>query len=435
VTTRPKFMPWVMKGGLAVLDQGLITGSNFVIGVLLARWLTPEQYGAYAVAFALFALLGMLYNSLVLEPQAVFGASSYRNCSRGYLKALLRLHLATALLMFVVVCASAGVALELRQPGGLPGALVGVAIAGPLTFLFWLARRTYYLEFSPAPAVYGSVFYCALALSGLYVASRFHLLSSMSALLIMGLGALGAGAFLLVRLKLRLPLNPGGPSFGEAWRSHWDYGRWALASAALMWIPVNIYYPLLSHFAGMAQAGELKALMNFGAPVLQGYAALAALLIPYAARVHEREGYAGTSALAWRISFLCASGAVAYWVPLLFVKGPAFRLLYAGGYTEVAYLLPIVALGSVFWSLFIGVANALRAAASPASVFVATLVSSCISVMIGAPAVWALGVKGAVWSMALSEALGFVMAFVLLRRKVRRALDAIPTLPELSVGS
>ena len=34
---------WVTKGGLAIVDQGLMTGSNFVMGIVLARWLPAEQ--------------------------------------------------------------------------------------------------------------------------------------------------------------------------------------------------------------------------------------------------------------------------------------------------------------------------------------------------------------------------------------------------------
>ena len=35
------------KGNLAILGRGLISGSNFIISILLARWLMPDQYGAY----------------------------------------------------------------------------------------------------------------------------------------------------------------------------------------------------------------------------------------------------------------------------------------------------------------------------------------------------------------------------------------------------
>src|SRR5437879_1887053 len=63
-----KALPWATKGGLAIVDQGLISGSNFLLGILLARWLVPEQYGAYALAFSLFLLLSFLYHSMLLEP-------------------------------------------------------------------------------------------------------------------------------------------------------------------------------------------------------------------------------------------------------------------------------------------------------------------------------------------------------------------------------
>ncbi len=61
-----KFVPWVTKGGLAILDYGLFSGSNFLLGVLLARWMAPEQYGAYALAFSIFILVTFLYQALIL---------------------------------------------------------------------------------------------------------------------------------------------------------------------------------------------------------------------------------------------------------------------------------------------------------------------------------------------------------------------------------
>jgi O-antigen/teichoic acid export membrane protein len=430
-----KLIAWAMKGGLAMMDQGLISGSNFVIGVLLARWMAPDQYGAYAVAFAAFLLLVMLYQSWLLEPMAVFGSSVYRDSIRGYLKTLLRIHFATAVFIFLALCVAAEVAYLLKQPGGLPGALFGVALTAPCVFLFWLARRTFYLELSPAPAVVGALCYCALTLGGLYVAFRLHRLSPMSAMLLMGFGGLGTSAVLFTYLKLRLPLGRITPDLGETWRRHWGYGRWALASAAVMWIPANIFYPILSSFSGLAQAGELKALSNVGAPMLQIYAALSSLLLPYAARVQAREGTAGAPAVVRRISLLCVSGALVYWTLLLLFRGPIFQFLYSGKYTEVAYLLPVAAVGSVAGSAFFGPATVLRAMHSPASVFGAALGSSCVALLIGVPATKFLGIKGAVWSMALADSLTFVIALVLLRRKVRSAANtASAILPELSVS-
>jgi hypothetical protein len=40
---------WAPRGLPALLDQGLISGSNFALGVALARWGGPSSYRAYTV--------------------------------------------------------------------------------------------------------------------------------------------------------------------------------------------------------------------------------------------------------------------------------------------------------------------------------------------------------------------------------------------------
>ncbi len=424
VSVREKLIPWAMKGGLAILDQGVFTGSNFVISILLARWLSPEQYGSYAVAFAIFLFILTFYQALLLEPMLVFGGSVYRNCLRGYLKALLLLHLSLSVGIVLLLGVSAGAAFRLEPTSSLPSALVGVAFAAPSILLFWLVKRTFYLKLSPAPSAGAAVLYCILTMGGLAFVYKHGLLSVFSALMLMGIGSLVASASLLIYLKVRLSSSQDAPSVLDIGGRHWRYGRWALGANAMMWVPINLFYPLLSRFSGMAQAGELKALMNFASPMLQTCAALSSLMLPYSARVLEQRGGAGVNVILKRMTLLCVACAIPYWVVLLAFKGPAFRMLYSGRYTEVIYLLPIVALVSIFGSAFFGPSVVLRSLESPRLVFAAVSVSSCIAVAVGIPLTRAMGIKGAVWSMALSEALAFVMAVVLLRRKARQSAEA-----------
>src|SRR6267154_1624911 len=96
-----------LKGALAILDQGLVSGSNFVIGIFLARWLTAKEYGAYAVAFGIFLLVANLYQSWVIEPMAVFGPSTHRGSLRAYLKSLIWIYVGTISLIVVCLCLSA----------------------------------------------------------------------------------------------------------------------------------------------------------------------------------------------------------------------------------------------------------------------------------------------------------------------------------------
>ena len=415
-----KLIPWVMKGGLAILDQGFYAGSNFVMSILLARWLTPAQYGSYAVAFAVFVFILMFHQAVFLEPMLVFGSSAYRNCLHGYLKALLLLHLGVSLAIVLALGVSAGIALKLGQSDGLSGALVGVAFAAPLILMLWIIKRIYYLRLSPGPSAGASLLYCLLTLGGLALVYRRGLVSPLSTFLLMGIASLVVSVVLLVYLGLRFSPTETAPSRLDIWSRHWRYGRWALGANVMMWVPLNVFFPILSSLSGMAGAGQLKAMMNFASPMYQTSAALSPLMLPHAGRVFGKHGHTGVSSLLKQQTLLSISYTIPYWFVLLLFQKPIFRMLYSGRYSEVMYLMPVVALACVFGSAFFGPANVLRVMESPGLVFAAVSISSCVAVAIGIPMTWALGIKGAVWGMALSEALAFAAAVVLLRRKTRK---------------
>src|SRR5260370_35171127 len=54
---RPDFALWATKGALAIGDQTFFAGTHFLLNVVLARWLTPVEYGAFALTYSVFVLL------------------------------------------------------------------------------------------------------------------------------------------------------------------------------------------------------------------------------------------------------------------------------------------------------------------------------------------------------------------------------------------
>ena len=413
-----KVVPWGQKGGLAVLDQALISGSNFMVSILLARWLMPDSYGAYAITFGIYVALSLVYQSLVLEPMGVFGGSIYRGNLRGYLRSLVWIHVALSITM----CGGFGIAwiIAHRASGGgaMSGALAGVAIASPCLMLLALARRTFYVELHPAPATAGAFIYSALVLTGLFIVYKHALLSTFVAFLLIAVGALVTGTVLMFVLRRGLSANGPAPAFAETWHKHWRYGRWALAACVAGWLPSYIYYPLLSAFSGMAQSGQLKALMNLTMPFEQTKGALLMLALPFAAGVAHRDGIAGARVLNRTLTILSILAATAYWVVIIPLHKPVFHLLYSNRYMEVAYLLPALALGQIFWSATFGPQVALRAMESPSTVFAAMGIATCASLVIGVPATWAYGLKGAIWGSNAADIFSFVAVYVALERKL-----------------
>jgi O-antigen/teichoic acid export membrane protein len=409
-------LTWTTKGGMAIVDQGLITGSNFLLSILLARWLSRDEYGAFALGFAVFLLVATLYQALLLEPMSVFGGSVYHSRLGSYLRALMGIHLCATLAILGVLGFSALAVRMTGQGAGLCGALAGAAVAAPGILLLWMARRAFYLQLSSAFAVIGAIVYCILVIGGLFLAHSHGSLSSHVAFALMGAGGLFGGAMLLLFLFRQFRDRGVVLHLREVWSRHWKYGQWALLAAAAMWVPANMFYPVVSSFRGVASTAELKALLNFFNPIFQTYAALSLLLLPYASRQRSQRANLGT--LTWRITLLCTIGTVVYWLIAVVFAGPAFRLLYSGRYIEVAHLMPVVALGSIFENAFFGPAIVLRAMESPKSVFASLFAAAGFSLVVGIPATWAFGVTGAVWVQSLSSAVTFVVAVLLLLRKL-----------------
>src|SRR5215467_595813 len=419
---------WVSRGGLAILDQGLISGSNFMVSILLARWLMPDQYGAYAIAFGIYMMLSLVYQSLVLEPMAVFGGSVFRTNLRGYVRTLVSIHIVLSVSIFAALLSSWAISHQVSSGSAVTGALAGIAFASPCLMLFALARRCFYVELSPAPAAAGAFIYSAVVLAGLYLVYQRALLSPFVAFLLLGSGALITGTILMFGVRSKLSGGGPAPRLGEAWGRHWRYGRWAFAGCIAGWLPSYIYFPLLSSFTGMAESGQLKALMNLTLPFEQMKGALVMLVLPYAARIAEQNGTAGARILGTRLTLASIVGAVMYWAVIIPLHKPIFHIMYSGRYLDVAYLLPALALGQVFWSATFGPSLALRAMESPASVFAALGIATLGSLVVGVPATWAFGLKGAIWGSNAADVFSFIALWWVLQRKLAQGSTlTIPT--------
>ena len=271
------WMPWVGKGSLAILDQGLFASSNFMLNVLLARWLAPSDYGAFALAYSVFLLLLVLHNSLLTGPMLVFGPGIYRERFPEYLGILLRGHFALMLPGAALLVATAFLLGWLYSPA-VERAFLGLAIAGPILLLLGLLRRAFYVRLNPGWAAAGGVVYLLILLASALTLRAAGRLTAATGFLTMAAGSLITCLFLLALLRPTLATDSS--SIRAVAADHWRYGKWGAAAAGPGWVTESIYYLVLPAWVGLAEVGALKALLNLAMPALQTIGALGVLLMP-----------------------------------------------------------------------------------------------------------------------------------------------------------
>ncbi|MGD9245552.1 MAG: oligosaccharide flippase family protein [Desulfobacterales bacterium] len=391
---------WAGRGFWAVMDQGLFASSNFILNILLARWLTTTEYGAFAVAYTIFLLLGTFHTALITEPMLVFGSGKYKDCFFQYLRVLLRGHwMFTSIVGLIFAAAALVFALTSHNP--LTPALFGLTIAGPFILFQWLMRRACYVNLQPQFAAYTGAVYMAVMLVGAYGLYHFTWLGAATALGIMAIASLVSGMWLVKRLITIQESRYSVTLQQNSRQDHWNYGKWALGTAMLTWIPGNINYLLLPIWGNLQDAGAYRALLNLFLPVMHITTALGGLLIP---TFVNAIGSTKFSKLICRLLILFVITPTIYWLVLGLTAEPLIKFLYAGKYVQFSKLLWIAGLIPIIAAVVAVSGAVLRALELPNKVFIAYACSTATMLTIGVSLLIMLGVSGALIGWLLSYA-------------------------------
>lgn len=389
---------WATRLSGAVLDQAFFAGSNFVLNILLARWLTPDQYGAFVVAYAWFLFPQNIYEAVITEPLTIFGAGRFGGRFKDYLGWVYYAH---GLISLLVVVLLGGAAFVASQTDGelVASAIAGAALIAPLLLTRWLTRYPFYVLSTPQHSALGGFIYLVLSLGGLIILLQTGTLTAVSALIVMGVtGLISSWVMSAFYLKPTLRLQPDADlNLRSVLGAHWSYGKWASITRMLAWLPMNINYIVLPLFLGLAGSAALRAMMNLILPLQMTITAITAILLPALVRAYERDGKAGMTAKLRTFVQLAAGITGLYALALVIFGQPVIHLVYDGQYDEFVTLPVLITLGliPVLTAVTAVVDAALRASGNVKLTLFANIVPALLSVTLGLILLVAFGVLGA----------------------------------------
>lgn len=397
---------WLWRGVLSIADQGLVSGSNFLLVIMFARWLAPGDYGAVSVGLSVFLLAANFHHALLLEPMSVLAPRRFAERRANYFAAVLRVHggavLALAVLLALVAAGSHAAAPALGE------ALLGLSLSTPLVLTFWVLRRICYVGGDPATALRGGAGFFACAGGGLVAVHTLGWRRAAAPFAVTGVAALGACAALLPAVRPRLHWDKSARGLlSEACGAHWSYGRWMVGVSLTYWLAHSAFAVLLSLSAGMSAAAELRALENLATPILQVTGALSLLLLPWVSGQTRLHGASYLGRYQRRAMLIAAAVTGGYLSGVTLFSAPLMRWLYGHHtYAALAGLAPIVAAATLVRGISdLSVSTALKAAARPDAHFTASLAAAILVLTGGWWTLKRWGVAGAAATMLASDLL------------------------------
>jgi O-antigen/teichoic acid export membrane protein len=331
---------WTTRGFWAIVDQALFALSNLLVNVLLARWLSPREYGAFVTAYVVLVLVTVAYSGLLIEPMMVLGPRRFGEgrAFKDYFAFLLRFQwsfgAAAALTLLLIGAAAYGFGADLGST------FVGLACAAPFILLSWLARRACYVERQPAIAALGGAVYLLVAGTGAVLLYRLGVLTSMWAQLLMGIAAIASSGVILKKLGQKWLPPPAAIDTRSLLKEHWTFLRWSGGAGALSFAQGMAFYLVLPVFGGLEVSAALRAMNNFVMPVLQSDGALAVLIAPELARARNRP-HDLSRIVRWSTWFFAIEGVIC-WLLLAVFRHDLVRFAYGDRYTAYADLLLVL---------------------------------------------------------------------------------------------
>ncbi|MGH7177084.1 MAG: lipopolysaccharide biosynthesis protein [Tepidisphaeraceae bacterium] len=306
------------RGFWALTDQGIVSLGNCVTNVLLARSLTVDDFGTFALLLEAVIFLNSLQAALVVYPLSIRGAVQDRHGVKRLAGACLLLTLGLAFPMSLAVTCAAGA----RGIASI-GLLAGVAM------LLWQChetlRRAMMAQGGFRAAVVGDVISYVGQAVGVAALAAMGALTVPRAFCVIGLTS---GLGIIVQVCQIGPSFAGLSRVRDVARDFWRFGRWVLLGNLTTLVTTLGCSWTLAIFHGRGAVGEFQALANFLKLSNPLFICVAGLIVPAAALALADGGLPAARQVAVRYALRAAVGLAPYYLVLFVFPTSALRWLY-----------------------------------------------------------------------------------------------------------
>ena len=407
---------FLSRASWTLVDQCVVSGGNFLLNVLLARTLSQDDYGEFALFLGAIFLLRTIDYSFISYPLSV------RLCVVGDEERPRLLGntavLAVALSLVLLVLMAIGTAVLEEENILLPACLC---------YLCWQAqetsRRFLLADFRYREAVAGD----GVAFVGQVVLIAVLLwidsITLSTALYVM------SATFFLGALVHALKLRFARPDIGELRSLALEYfsvGKWSLVSYLLVLLRVQLFPWLLAAFAGTAATASLQAGLNIANmmnPIIFG---IGNAIPQIAAHAHRSGGILGASRAAYHyvlfglgpILVICAAAVLMPDLLLRSVYGPS------SPYLAAAAGLQLLAFAGVLDYIAEMISKTLLGVQAGKLAFVVNVVAAVAALALALALIGPLGVFGACVALLIANSVRMIgamaaIAWLITREKAR----------------
>lgn len=402
----------------SLLDQAMVSGVNFLSGVIIARYLGIEEFGVFSIALLIVQLANDLQNPLIVSPMMSIGPKRNTNELPEYFGSLMIQQFAWAVFTSALVFVCALTAKNMFPEWGMH------TLTLPLTAAVFsyqshdFMRRYFFAIQKPAIAFSIDAVRYLGQLSILIAVISTNGASSSTVLWIVTFSSVISVAIgFLKKEPVKIPTRE---YFKSIVAHHWDFSRWLAAGTLLQWISTNFFTIASSAILGAGAAGAIRAcqtIMGVSNIILLGLENVAPRK---AASLYHKHGIKammkyldkvllfGGGSMIILVFFI--SIAPEFWLNLFFGEE------YAGHGDILMWVCTVFLMGVLGMKSFIG----LRSIEKTKPIFWVNTVKTIFTLLFSAPLIIYFGLTGAMMGMLITKSFSSITYSIILHREARK---------------
>jgi O-antigen/teichoic acid export membrane protein len=366
----------------ALADQSVISATNFLTNVILARFMGLREFGIFALAWMSVLFVNSIQFALVISPMMSVGPKQEKDARPSYYGAVLIQELALVSACFLLVYAGLRLAGDHFRHTDVRFLALPLAVSALAYQMQDFVRRYFFVVVQSRRALLNDALSYLTQLPILLVLHFTGRLSSVTALwALAGTSLLG---FVVGWFRIE-PLAFHWSRIKSVAQQHWKIARWLTPSAILQWTSGNLFVLAAPIYYGAAAAGVLKASQNLMGATHIWFQGLDNVVPAEAARRLHEGGVRRMLAYVWSVLFKWGGITLAFAIVMGSAPGLWLRLIYGPQMAQYGYVLRLYALLYVLIYISAPLRAGLLALEYTAPVFWSYLAMTVFSISLAIP--------------------------------------------------
>jgi O-antigen/teichoic acid export membrane protein len=321
---------------LVFLDQALVSGSNFVLGILLARYLGVAGYGQFALLWLIVLFFSSLQLAYIISPMLTLGAKKSLAILDKYLSTMMLLQLLFTFFLMICLYLFFEIA-QLFDERWNVGDLEYIIILTTMIFLFQDFIRRYFiikaqyikLLLIDSIAYIGQIFIIFyLVLHDIINLAMAYTAISISFGLSLVIGYINVKRVKIKKLHVNLLIL-----------KNWQFSKWLVYSAILQWGTGNFFILVAGAILGSWAVGVIRVMQNTMGIFHVLFIVLENILPISFSKIYKKDGYIK---LMEYFGLQLKYGVVIFTLMASFIylfSEKIIDIIYGNQYVEYSYLL------------------------------------------------------------------------------------------------